>query len=119
MSSLVPERFDGIEARRLSRRIEAETHPNKRAEHHRYDHDVRSYQHGPPESRGKTGAGANPESDAAKAAHHRQGERFDEKLEQDVMRLGAHRHAHADLASAFGHAHQHDVHDADAANEER
>ena len=44
---------------------------------------------------------------------------FDEKLQQHVASLGADRQADADLARPLGHRHQHDVHDADAADDER
>ena len=39
--------------------------------------------------------------------------------EQDVAAVRADGHADADLARALGHAHEHDVHDPDAADEER
>ena len=44
---------------------------------------------------------------------------LDQELRQHVGAAGAHRHADADLARALGHRHQHDVHDADAAHQQR
>ena len=40
-------------------------------------------------------------------------------MPQDVARTGAHGQANADLAGALDHADQHDVHDADPADDER
>ena len=53
------------------------------------------------------------------AAGERQRQRLDQELQQDVARLGAHRHADADLARPLGDADQHDVHDPDAAHQQR
>ena len=60
-----------------------------------------------------------PERDADEPAGERQRQRLDQELRQDVARLGADRHADADLARPLGHAHQHDVHDPDAADQQR
>ena len=43
---------------------------------------------------------------------------LDEELHQDVALARADRHADADLARPLGDAHEHDVHDADAADEQ-
>ena len=43
---------------------------------------------------------------------------LDEELEEDVPSRGAERFANADLARAFGDRDEHDVHDADAADEQ-
>ncbi len=42
-----------------------------------------------------------------------------QELTQDVAPACADGQAHADLAGSFRHAHQHDVHDADAADDQR
>ena len=52
------------------------------------------------------------------AADQGEGDRLDQELHQDVLPAGAHRLAHADLAGALGHRDQHDVHDADAADQQ-
>src|SRR5262249_38771853 len=52
-------------------------------------------------------------------ARRRQGEGLDQELQQNVARLGADGHAQADLPRPLGDADQHDVHDANAANEQR
>ncbi len=62
---------------------------------------------------------AETEGDAEQPAHHRQGERLGEKLHEHVERLRPERHADADLARSLRHADEHDVHDADAPDEER
>src|SRR3546814_8707175 len=59
------------------------------------------------------------EHDADDAAAGRDHHRFGEKLQAHLARAGAHRHAQADFADALGHRHQHDVHDADAADQQR
>ena len=68
---------------------------------------------------GQEGRSAHAQGDADQAAERAQHDRLDQELEQDVTRLGAHGHPDADLAGALGHAHEHDVHDANAANQER
>ena len=59
------------------------------------------------------------ERDADDAAERRERRRLDEELREDVARARADREAHADLARPLGHRHEHDVHDADAADDER
>ena len=51
-------------------------------------------------------------------ARRRERQRLDEELSEDVARLRAERHADADLARPLRDADEHDVHDADAADEE-
>ncbi len=48
----------------------------------------------------------------------RQDDRLDQELHEDVALAGADRHADADLARPLGDADEHDVHDADAADQE-
>ena len=59
------------------------------------------------------------DGDSNDAAERTERDAFDEKLEQDVAPVRADGHADADLAGALGHAHEHDVHNADAADEQR
>ncbi len=54
--------------------------------------------------------------DAAEQAEH---DGFDQELQQHVAAAGADGQAQADLARPLGDRHQHDVHDADAADEQR
>ena len=59
------------------------------------------------------------ERDAGEPAEHRERERGDEELEADVGAARADRAADADLARLLEHRREHDVHDADAADEQR
>jgi hypothetical protein len=54
-----------------------------------------------------------------KPARARKNDRFHQKLEDNVAFFGAERAPDADFPRAFGHAGEHDVHDPDAAHEER
>ena len=59
------------------------------------------------------------EDDADQAAEERQVQRLDEELLEDVASAGADRLADADLAGPLGDRDQHDVHDPDAADDQR
>ena len=59
------------------------------------------------------------ENDADDAADDGQKHRFEQELRQDVAVFRAEGFAQADLARALRHRDQHDVHDADAADEQR
>src|SRR3546814_5182590 len=58
-------------------------------------------------------------SDADQAAERADRQRLAVELHHDVETPRTGRHAHADLAGAFGDADQHDVHHADAADQQR
>ena len=60
-----------------------------------------------------------PEEHAQQAAGGREHDRLAQELRDDVALLGAQRAANADLARPLGHGGQHDVHDADAADQQR
>ena len=53
------------------------------------------------------------------SAEHAQRDGLDQELQRDVGAARAERLPQADLARALGHRHQHDVHDADAADDQR
>src|SRR5207244_4850816 len=116
---LVAECGDRIQTRRAARRVEAEedadgardqegTRGRRRGEERRPLREVRDQPRR-----------ADAEDDAGRAAHQAERGRLDQELEQDVPAPRPHREPDADLARALGHRHQHDVHDADAAHEER
>jgi hypothetical protein len=67
---------------------------------------------------GHSGGDALPEQDADRAAEEAEHDGFDEELEEDGGGSGADGLAEADLAGAFGDGDEHDVHDADATDEE-
>ena len=52
------------------------------------------------------------------AAERRERDGLDQELQQHLALQRADREADADLARALGHRHEHDVHDADAADEQ-
>ena len=56
---------------------------------------------------------------ADETAQQAQRDGLNQELQPDVAGLRADGDADADLAGAFGDAHEHDVHDADAADQER
>ena len=57
--------------------------------------------------------------DADEAAGERRRQALEQELQQDLAPPRAERLAHADLARALLHVHEHDVHDADAADGQR
>ena len=57
--------------------------------------------------------------DAHEPADRRQGHGLHQELGEDVPPARPDGHPEADLAGPLGHRHQHDVHDADAADQER
>ena len=71
----------------------------------------------PGEYRGEPG-GADADEHADGAAEQAEGDGLDQELQHDVAALRADGDADADLAGALGDAHEHDVHDADAADDQ-
>ena len=63
--------------------------------------------------------GAHADEDADHAARDADQDRFDQELRQNIAPFGSDTHAQADFPGAFGHRDIHDVHDADAAHEQR
>src|SRR5262249_20334524 len=61
--------------------------------------------------------GGDREADQSASQAHRR--RFNEELDQDGPAFGADGFADADFSRSFGHRDEHDVHDTDAAHEER
>ena len=66
-----------------------------------------------------TTAPPTPSGDADRPAEQAERDRFDQELKEDVPPRRAERLADADLARALGDRDEHDVHDADAADEQR
>ena len=65
------------------------------------------------------GRDGEADDDADEAAEERQGQRLDEELGEDVAAARADRLADADLARPLADRDQHDVHDPDAADDQR
>src|SRR5690606_8618965 len=101
-----------------------------RGVHARDDPDGGSHAHGHGHPPGRDGGGQRRDGrddlrqyaadrDADGRAGTGQDGGFDEHLDEDVAAAGTQRLAHADLAGALGDGHEHDVHDDDAADDER
>ena len=58
------------------------------------------------------------DGDPDEAANECQHERFDQELKQDVAAVRADGFAQADLSCTLGHGYEHDVHNADTADQE-
>ena len=69
--------------------------------------------------RRKNFRGRDAENNAKQSADGTERNRFDQELGENVAPVRADGHARADFARPFGYAHEHDVHDADAANDQR
>ena len=127
-----PERIDRLQIGCLIRRIQSENDAKQRREQEcandqrgrRQDGKLfdrrqiarldRVHQQVPEDRRQKA-----PQYNAdhtAKAGNHR---RFDEELPNDVALARADRHADADLPRTLSNRYQHDIHNADAANQKR
>src|SRR2546423_1612423 len=89
VSSLEPERIDGIQSRGLLSRIQAEHHAHQAAERNRYDHHVGSDQDGPAELLRQLARPEDAQRDTNDAPGDRQRERLDQELGQDVGRRRA------------------------------
>src|SRR5205085_9839703 len=108
-----------IEPRRFACGIETEEDADRRgyaerdADRPRADHDR------PVEQLAGERRRADAEGGAEDAADDRERDRFEEELQQHVTSLRADGHANADLSRPFRYRVEHDVHDADAADEYR
>ena len=57
--------------------------------------------------------------DSDDAADRAERDRLDQELRENIATVRAHRHARPDFARPLGDAHQHDVHDPNAADDQR
>src|SRR6266581_5578953 len=112
------QRFDRVEARRAVRGVDAEHDAHTDAEAERHGHRPPRHAGGQGGSeldeRSEPAAGNEP----GNAAEQRQDGRLREELASNVAPGGAERLEDPDLAGALGDAHQHDVHDHDAAHDD-
>ena len=119
LNLFIAQRFDRIELRGLVGGIE----PEERADAGRREEgqqdgcrdDDRAHVAQLAEQKGA----ANADCDADQAADDAEQQGLGQELHADVVRRGANRLADADLARPLGDADQHDVHDADAADDQR
>ena len=72
-----------------------------------------------PANRSNAGAQAGADQDAGDSPGDADQHGFAQELEENVFLGGAHGAAHPDLADTLQHRSEHDVHDADATDDER
>jgi hypothetical protein len=115
---LMAERIDRVEARcrRAGKEAKDDTHRGREHEGQRDDAVVEG-KWKRERSRYRE-RGGQRQRDADRAPEQRQHDGFDQELGQHIAFEGTDRQPDADLARAFCYRHQHDVHDADAANEQ-
>ena len=112
------QRVDRVEAGAAQRREEAEAQADRRGktdgqQDHRGARAERDRQRV-----GRRAGQPEAERDADQPAEQRQHRRLDQELHEDVPLMRADGQPDADLARALGHRDQHDVHDADAADQQ-
>src|ERR1043165_1978332 len=120
--SLVTERFNRIQLRGLRRRINSEDHAQNRAEAEGDGDGPERRVHGRQLQQSLEGQARRRREqiaagDADAAAEAGQDDGLDEELQQDVAAPRADGLADADLPRPLRHGDEHDVHDADAADE--
>src|SRR5579862_3607860 len=109
----------GIQPRGFLRRIQSEDDSDEAAEAHGNEDDVDVNEEWPAEVNGELMRSDQTKRDAEEPAREGQRQGLAKELGQDVPRSGADGHADADLPRPLSDADQHDVHDADASDEER
>src|SRR5437762_5256192 len=117
--SLLAQGGDRVEPSRAARGVHPGDDPHA-APHDHAEHDRERRDGGRERADGlqqhrQPDAGDDPEG----RAYRRQGGRFGEELAQDVAPARPQRLPDPDLPGPLGHGHQHDVHDDDAAHDER
>ena len=65
------------------------------------------------------GGRGNPNNNANNSSRNRQGHSLDQELSKNVTRFGAYGLAKSNLARTLSNRYQHDIHDADPANDKR
>src|SRR5688500_599181 len=116
--SLLAQGLDRVEQRGLARRVIAEEQAGADREGRReHDHARVELDRQFAELSDQQRAD-DPDTDADHAADQRNQHRLGQELPAHIVRARTHRHAQADLADTLGHRHQHDVHDADAADDQ-
>ncbi len=115
---LVAERHDRIQPGSPASRPDPEEEADGGRESQRHDHGVHSHRrglatHGPQEV-GPTPPDAHPQD----ATQQAESQRFDQELKEDIGPGGTHGFPDTDLPGSLRDAHQHDVHDTDAAHQE-
>src|ERR1035437_6062029 len=118
-SSFVAKRLDRVERGRLACGIVAEEHADSRGEADRDEHGRGGHCRTPAGEMGeeqRARISGDESADSAEDAHH---DTLDQELRQHIRPSRADRHADSDFTRTFGDGHEHDVHDADAADDQR
>src|ERR1051325_10397145 len=115
----IPQRLDRMQGGGFAGRIDAKEQPYASRDRHGSNYRRRVHDGFPTGDRGQNGGRTDADADADETAKKRDDRGLDEELHQDVARRCADSFADADLAGALGDGDQHDVHDADAADDER
>lgn len=116
---LIPERFNGIEARRLVGRQEAKDNADQHGEQNRSDDDVPRNEGRPTGEQRDEGGRTPSEQNADDPADERQSHGLDEKLKHDLAPCRPDSHADADFPRPLCNGDEHNVHHADSAHEQR
>src|SRR4029450_15312 len=115
----VAERFDRIEACGLARRPYSEDQTYRDRNHKTsYDSPCRNGCRQGGNQRDDDIAGADSQDDSENPAYSGESHGLEKKLEDNIAPGGANRFPNADLPRPFRYRNQHDVHHADAANQE-
>src|SRR5687768_7135967 len=114
----VPQRLNRIQVGGPSRWPYPEQDPNKSGEEEGQQYGRRRYGSVEVSELGQRDRPGPAEDDPADTAKQAQYHRLDEELQQDVPRRRAQRLSNPYLTRPLRHRHQHDVHDADAADKE-
>ena len=114
----MPQGFDGVEAGGAAGGHEAEEDADGGGKEKGDAVDLRIEQEGCADELCEPDAEAVSKRDAAEAADAGEGDGFDQELEHHLAGTGTDGHPDADLAGSFGDRDQHDVHDADAADQQ-
>src|SRR5262249_585304 len=117
--SFVAQAFDGIQFRRAARGIVAEEDADDDRGAGRGGHGPRLDDCIQRAAAREADGNADPQQHADAATDPAEEDGFDQELPQDVAVARADGLPDADLARALRHRDQHDVHDADAAHEQR
>src|SRR5688572_10890802 len=115
---LVAKGVDRVELGGFTGGIEAEENSDRNAGEEGDENPVGGDEGRPAEIHGDKFRAKDAKADPDRAAEDTEGDSFGKKLQKDIVTAGAHGKTHTDFAGAFGHAHEHDVHDTDAADEE-
>src|SRR3990172_6233886 len=116
---LVPQGFDGIEARGADGGVEAEEDPHRHREEEADQHVQRGHHHRLLDEGAHGGGGADAEAEAQKAAHDRHHDALHHELGQDVETGRPQRLARSHLTDPLVEGGEEDVHDHDPAHEQR